>query len=53
MFVIDKGCELFVEMIVEMFDIKEGIKRVVIIFIDFGKIEIIFSGKDKSIDRGY
>lgn len=53
LFVTDKGCELFAEMTVEMPDIKEGIKRAAIISIDFGKTEIIFSGKDKSTDRGH
>lgn len=53
LFVTDKGCELFAEMTVEMPVIKEGIKRAAIISIDFGKTEIIFSGKDKSTDRGH
>lgn len=49
LFVIDEGCELFVIMIVQMLDIKGGIKRAVIIFIEFGKIEIFFLGKDENI----
>lgn len=48
-FIIDEGCELFVEMIIEMLDIKGGMDRVVIIFIQFGKIEIIISVRDKII----
>lgn len=32
-----------------MLDIKGGIERAVVIFIEFGKIEIFFLGKDESI----
>lgn len=32
-----------------MLDIKGGIERAVIIFIEFGKIEIFFLGKDENI----
>lgn len=32
-----------------MLDIEGGIERAVIIFIEFGKIEIFFLGKDESI----
>lgn len=32
-----------------MLDIEGGLERAVVIFIEFGKIEIFFLGKDESI----
>lgn len=37
-FVIDVGCEFFVEMVIDMINFNKDLEDVVIIFIEFGRI---------------
>lgn len=46
-FIIDVGCEFFVEMVVDMNNFKGYLEDVVIIFIEFGRIQILFYKEDK------
>lgn len=52
LFITDKGCEWFAEMTIEMPDTTEGMKRAVIISIQFCKTEITISARDKKTGIG-
>jgi hypothetical protein len=50
-FITDKGCELFGEMMVEMPSTKGGQERKVMVSLQFGETEILFSGQDQTSTR--